>query len=98
MRGLAPALRDGTPIVVLEPSCLAVFRDELHNFFPDDESATRLSRQTLLLSEFLRKKTPEYHASRIAGPVMLHGHCHHKALAGLGDEEAVLRDTGADLE
>src|SRR5262249_28784701 len=27
-----------------------------------------------------------------------HGHCHHKAVATLGDEEAVLRATGADVE
>src|SRR5206468_12865518 len=87
-----------TPVVVLEPSCLAVFRDELVNFFPDDERAKRLSQQTFLLSEFLRKKAPAYDGPRVEGHVMLHGHCHHKALAGLGDEEAILREAGADLE
>ena len=33
----------GTPIVGLEPSCVAVFRDELLRFFPDDPLARRLS-------------------------------------------------------
>src|SRR4029453_2062813 len=55
MAGLEPAIRAGTPIVVLEPSCLAVFRDELVNLFPQDDSARRLSKQTFLLGEFLRQ-------------------------------------------
>ena len=29
---------------------------------------------------------------------MLHGHCHHKAVAKLDDEEALLRATGAAVE
>jgi FAD/FMN-containing dehydrogenase/Fe-S oxidoreductase len=43
---LRPAIRAGIPVVGLEPSCVAVFRDELVNLFPDDEDARRLGRQT----------------------------------------------------
>ena len=39
----------GTPVIGLEPSCLAVFRDELVNLFPDDLDARRLSRQSYTL-------------------------------------------------
>ena len=53
---LAPEIEAGIPIVVLEPSCAAVFRDELINLFPDDARAQKLSQQTFLLSEFLEKK------------------------------------------
>ena len=31
---LEPQITEGIPIVGLEPSCVAVFRDELLNFFP----------------------------------------------------------------
>src|SRR6202043_3103905 len=55
---LAPQLEAGIPVVGLEPSCVAVFRDELLNLFPHDPRAQALSRQTFLLSEFL-----EAHAS-----------------------------------
>ena len=96
--GIGPAIHAGTPIVVLEPSCLAVFRDELVNLFPHDEDAKRLSQQTFLLSEFLRTQRPDFQAPRLSGRVMLHGHCHHKAVATLDDEEALLRATGAELE
>ena len=57
---LAPEIEADVPIVVLEPSCAAVFRDELINLFPDDERAQRLSRQTFLLSEFLEKKAAHF--------------------------------------
>jgi FAD/FMN-containing dehydrogenase/Fe-S oxidoreductase len=96
LQELRPHLEAGTPIVVLEPSCLAVFRDELPNLFPDDEDAKRLSGQAVLLSEFLRK-VPGYEPPRLAHDVILHGHCHHKAIAKLEDEEALLRDMTAHV-
>ena len=96
--GLQPHLDAGTPIVVLEPSCLAVFRDELVNLFPEDEDAKRLSRQAVLLSEFLQKRLPGYRPPVLDRHVILHGHCHHKAIATLDAEEAVLRDMGVELE
>src|SRR4051812_10568602 len=97
MRGLQSHILAGTPIVVLEPSCLAVFRDELVNLFPDDEDARRLSSNTFLLSEYLRRHVPDFRPP-LHRRVMLHGHCHHKAIATLADEEALLKDMGADLE
>ena len=45
-RARADDPRPARPIVGLEPSCVAVFRDELPNLFPDDEDAQRLRRQT----------------------------------------------------
>ena len=50
---LSPEIEAGIPIVGLEPSCVAVFRDELLNLFPHDQRAQALSKQTFLLSEFL---------------------------------------------
>ncbi len=55
---LQPEIEAGTPVVGLEPSCVAVFRDELMNLFPMDEDAKRLSSQTFILSEFLEQKAP----------------------------------------
>jgi len=94
---LAPALDADLPIVVLEPSCASVFRDELRNLFPADARAERLRRQTFLLSEFLERQLPGYQPPRIDAPVLLHGHCHHKALMKMTDEEALLRRAGATL-
>ena len=55
---LGPKIDAGVPIVVLEPSCASVFRDELRNLFPTDARATRLRAQTFLLGEFLCRRLP----------------------------------------
>ena len=98
LRRLAAAIDAGRPIVVLEPSCASVFRDELRSLFPDDPRADRLRRQTFLLSEFLERHAPSYVPSRLDRKVLLHGHCHHKSLMKMTDEESALRKTGAEVE
>ena len=57
---LGPQIDSGMPFVILEPSCASVFRDELTNFFPTNERAQRLAKQTFLLSEFLTRHAPGY--------------------------------------
>jgi Fe-S oxidoreductase len=88
----------GIPVVVLEPSCASVFRDELRNLFPLDARATKLRSQTFLLSEFLERHAPGYKPPQLSATVLLHGHCHHKSLMGMTDEESVLRKTGAEVQ
>ncbi|WP_106849966.1 FAD-binding and (Fe-S)-binding domain-containing protein [Blastococcus sp. Marseille-P5729] len=53
MRSLHPAIEARTPVVVLEPSCLATFRDELLGLFPDDPRAQVLSEIACSLPEWL---------------------------------------------
>src|SRR5689334_9029733 len=84
---LRPAIRSGVPIVGLEPSCVSVFRDELINLFPHDQDAQRLSKQTYLFSEFLDEAG--YQPPALNRRAVVHGHCHHKALMKMGDEEQV---------
>jgi FAD/FMN-containing dehydrogenase/Fe-S oxidoreductase len=96
MRVLAPEIDGRIPIVVLEPSCASVFRDELPNLFPGDARADRLRRQTFLLSEFLQQHA--YQPPQLSQKLLLHGHCHHKAIMKMTDEEELLRKMGADLK
>jgi FAD/FMN-containing dehydrogenase/Fe-S oxidoreductase len=98
LRAMTAQIKAGVPLVVLEPSCASVFRDELRNLFPLDARATKLRSQTFLLSEFLERHAPGYAPPKLSGKVLLHGHCHHKSLMGLGDEESLLKKTGADLQ
>ena len=93
---LAPEIEAGVPIVGLEPSCVAVFRDELTNLFPRDERAQRLSRQTFLLSEFLENYKNLIPVPRLERKAILHGHCHHKSVMKMNAEEAVLARMGLD--
>jgi Fe-S oxidoreductase len=98
LSGMQNEIRRGYPIVVLEPSCCSVFRDELLNLFPNDEDAKRLSQQTFLLSEFLAKHAPGYEPPKLKRKALLHGHCHHKAIMRMEDEKAILQKMGLDLE
>jgi FAD/FMN-containing dehydrogenase/Fe-S oxidoreductase len=87
----------GTPIVGLEPSCAAVFRDELINLFPDDPRAARLREQVFLLGEFLTRQTPGYQPPRLARRALLHGHCHQKALVGMEADAQLLTSAGVEV-
>ncbi|HEV2273639.1 MAG TPA: FAD-linked oxidase C-terminal domain-containing protein, partial [Acidobacteriaceae bacterium] len=98
LEALAAQIDAGVPIVILEPSCASVFRDELKDLFPREERADKLRRQTFLLSEFLESRVPGYRPPQLAQKVLLHGHCHHKALMKMTDEESLLRKMNPDLQ
>jgi FAD/FMN-containing dehydrogenase/Fe-S oxidoreductase len=90
-------IADGVPVVVLEPSCASVFRDELLNLFPEDQQAKRFSQQVFLLSEFLEKRASNFLLPNLARKALVHGHCHQKSIMKMNDEEAVMRRMGIDF-
>jgi FAD/FMN-containing dehydrogenase/Fe-S oxidoreductase len=96
--GLRDEIRGGTRMVVLEPSCCAVFRDELTGLFPDDQDATRLKKQTFTLSEFLRKNAPHYPPKQLDRKALVHLHCHHRAIMKTEDEKELLKRAGVHFE
>jgi Fe-S oxidoreductase len=101
LRNILDATRDeiraGTPVIGLEPSCAAVFRDELLNLFPDDFDARRLARQTFTLGGFLAQLS-DYRPPRLERKALVHGHCHHKSVLKFGDEEPLYERMGLDYE
>jgi Fe-S oxidoreductase len=94
---LSPEIEAGVPVVGLEPSCVAVFRDELLNLFPHDQRAQALARQTYLLSEFLETHARDFKVPRFERTALLHGHCHHKSIQKMTAEESVLHRLGVDF-
>jgi FAD/FMN-containing dehydrogenase/Fe-S oxidoreductase len=97
MEALSDELSAGTPLVVLEPSCASVFRDEAPNLMSEHPLAGRLKQQTLLLSEFLARHAPDYTPVRRATKVLVQMHCHHRAIFGTKDEIALMNAAGADV-
>ncbi len=97
---MAAEIDAGLPFIFLEPSCASVFRDEALEFFPSDPRAQRMSRQVWLLADWLAAKAPEWVTGRLQGEqVILHGHCHHKAIfGGPANEIALLKKAGAAVE
>ena len=97
---LAPEIDAGLPFIFLEPSCASVFKDEMLEFFPEDSRAVSLSSQVWLLADWLAAKAPDWVTGRLQGEqVILHGHCHHKAVfGGPGNEIDLLRKAGAKVD
>ncbi len=95
---LTPEMERGTPMVALEPSCCSVFRDELNNLMPDSRRAHLVMENTFTFSEFLEKKVKDYEAPQLKRKAIVQGHCHHKAIMRLYDEDAVMKKMGLDYE
>jgi Fe-S oxidoreductase len=97
---IAPQIEAGLPFIFLEPSCASVFKDELLELFPNDARAKRLSGQVWLLADWLTAKTPDWAKGRLEGArILVHGHCHHKAVfGGSRSEVALLKSAGASVE
>ena len=95
---LKEEIEEGTPIVGFEPSCVAVFRDELCNLFPHSEDAKRLKKQVFTLAEFLEKQAAHFKVPSINNKAIIQGHCHHKAIMKLDCEKSLLKKTGLDYE
>jgi Fe-S oxidoreductase len=99
LRVLGPAIDAGLPVIVLEPSCASVFRDELRNLLPHDAVGYRLRKQTFTLAEFLQTQAPGYKPPQLTGrKILLHGHCHHKSVLNFSTEEALLKRMGANVQ
>jgi Fe-S oxidoreductase len=91
---LAPYAEQGIPIIGCEPSCLLTLRDE----YPDlvaDKRVDTVAAQSFMIEEFLAQlhgqgalQLPFKDTKR---HLLLHGHCHQKALIGTGPSLAMLR-------
>ncbi len=87
---LRPYAEKGVPILCLEPSCLSVLVDDIRDFKMDvfgmQPFASFLLQHKAKLKELLTTCEQE---------VLVHGHCHQKALFGMQDEIALLKETCA---
>jgi len=95
---LAPEIRAGTPMIGLEPSCLAVFRDEMANLLPHDWNARRLHGQCFTISEFLQNEKKDSAIPKLERKAVVHGHCHHKAVMTMKAEENLYDKLGLNFE
>ena len=93
---LAPDAARGVPIVGVEPSCILTLREDYPELLPGAETA-QVAAQAVTIDEFLQRAIAEGRLSFPAAVgatkrhVLLHGHCHQKALVGTAPTLAVLR-------
>jgi FAD/FMN-containing dehydrogenase/Fe-S oxidoreductase len=91
---LAPYAEHGIPIIGCEPSCLLTLRDEYPDLVADRRVET-VAASSFMVEEFLAKlhadgqlQLPFKDTKR---QLLLHGHCHQKALIGTGPSLTVLQ-------
>jgi Fe-S oxidoreductase len=95
---LGEEIEAGTPVVGLEPSCTAVFRDELVDMVPGDRRAERLSSSTYTLAEFVVRNRDRFSFEVLDDRILFHGHCHQKAVMKTGADERLLREVADGVD
>jgi Fe-S oxidoreductase len=98
LRILRPALRSGTPVVVLEPSCAAVFRSDLPELLYGNEDARRLAGQTYTIGEVLRAKASDWKPPQLHATAMVQPHCHQHAVLHYTKEHELLDEAGLNTD
>ncbi|HUC57982.1 MAG TPA: FAD-binding and (Fe-S)-binding domain-containing protein [Streptosporangiaceae bacterium] len=95
---LRPALEAGQRVVVLEPSCGAVFRSDAAELLGTGD-ARLLARQTRTLAEILAEADWKPPAAAGRGrSAIAQVHCHQHAIMGFGPDAELLKSSGADIE
>ena len=86
VRRLAPFAKQGIPIVGMEPSCILSLRDEYLYLLPNDEDAKIVAAHCFLIDEFIdsleQKGKLDLEFTEESKDILLHGHCHQKAIVG----------------
>jgi FAD/FMN-containing dehydrogenase/Fe-S oxidoreductase len=92
---LYPYVQEGHAIVGCEPSCLLSLRDEYPDLVPGPESEA-VAKASFLIEEFLGRLTIDF--PKAPKEILVHGHCHQKALSGVDPLVGFLKQTGSAVE
>ncbi|MDG2405231.1 MAG: FAD-linked oxidase C-terminal domain-containing protein [Paracoccaceae bacterium] len=93
VNAVLPYAQKGLPIIGLEPSCLLTLRDEIPSLLPGEDTAL-LARQAQMLEEYIadQKSNANFNLDlkSPAPNILLHGHCHQKAMGVMSSIEKTL--------
>ncbi|KAB2350152.1 FAD-binding and (Fe-S)-binding domain-containing protein [Actinomadura rudentiformis] len=97
VNALAPHAEAGTPIVGLEPSCIAVFRSDARELLNVPSDAPSLP-DVYTLAELLSER-PGWTPPPLDGvTAVAQPHCHHHAVMGWDADRALLESAGASVQ
>ncbi|MFT5129251.1 MAG: FAD/FMN-containing dehydrogenase/Fe-S oxidoreductase [Rhodothermales bacterium] len=95
-RWLDDFLREGIPVLAIEPSCCSALTDDLPDLIKDGGLAGRMRDGIMMIDIFL---AAEREAGRLPGrfrprgrDVLIHGHCHQKSLYGTSAMKTLMAD------
>jgi FAD/FMN-containing dehydrogenase/Fe-S oxidoreductase len=94
LEGVEPYVKQGIPVVGLEPSCILSFRDEVPAMIPGEASA-RLASLTFTFEEFIARESKSGRMrlplAPFAARALVHGHCHQKSFDAFAPVQQVLK-------
>jgi FAD/FMN-containing dehydrogenase/Fe-S oxidoreductase len=94
---LHPIVAAGTPVIGLEPSCLAVWRSDASELLPDDPRVAEVAAGVLTLAELLGR-TSDWTPPDLTGlELVVQPHCHHASVLGWQADATLLAATGATV-
>jgi FAD/FMN-containing dehydrogenase/Fe-S oxidoreductase len=92
LSALAPHVDAGTPIVGLEPSCLAVFRHDAVDLLPDDPRAAAVADSMVTFAELLTRA--DWQPPQVVTDALVQTHCHQHAVLGFDADRALMAMAG----
>jgi FAD/FMN-containing dehydrogenase/Fe-S oxidoreductase len=97
INGLKAYMDKGLKVVVCEPSCASALNDDWPDLIEDQDIALQLKEQVMMIDVFLAK---EIEAGNLLekfesteGDLLIHGHCHQKALYDTKGLKAICENT-----
>ena len=95
--GLKKYLDQGLTIVVCEPSCASALNDDLPDLIEDEVLASLLKEKVMMIDIFLARELESGNLNKafesLTSNILIHGHCHQKALYGTKGMKTILAQT-----
>jgi len=99
---LKPYMDQGLTIVVCEPSCASALNDDLVDLIDDVDLAFQVKNKVMMIDAFLNRELENGNIKAsfksIAGDLLIHGHCHQKALYGTKAMKSLLGNTDHQVQ
>ncbi|MEX0680799.1 MAG: FAD-linked oxidase C-terminal domain-containing protein [Balneolales bacterium] len=99
--GLKPWLEQGLNILVCEPSCASALNDDFPDLIEDESLAVRLKKQVRMIDVFLAEEMEKGNITgdfeSLGGDLLIHGHCHQKALYDTRSMKSICEKTGYNV-
>jgi Fe-S oxidoreductase len=98
---LAKFLDEGLKVVVCEPSCASALNDDLPDLIDNEKLAAKLKEGVMMIDIFLEKEIQDAKINKsfesIVGDILIHGHCHQKALYGTASMKSIFQRTSKNM-
>ena len=92
--GLDEMIKEGHPVIVCEPSCYSALVDDLCDLTDDVALAESIQSNVYTSAQYIARKIEEsdvrIELNKKVEEILIHGHCHEKALTGTRDLQEIL--------